>query len=281
MNIFMTISTPQKERLPFLLIFLLTILFLIVSIIALVSGWQTIFLNQFNFPIILTWLYHVRPGVVFPVFIACSYFVLITIFSNDPGIPEDALVQVSISILVAGVMTYLSVIRIQGEDALKKNEEFNRGLVKDISNQVVVSGPDRETRYVNPASATMPGYSAVEIVGTVMMTYLAFDQHAEIEKDTDELFSSGKGNSLDIGISSRAGQHHAVVPIESPLDFRDHPGVLFRLVNEIPPGMTRFADHLIVTVFFHLMDNAMRYHGKIPFIRFSADEQMRNKMAIT
>jgi len=44
-----------------------------------------------------------------------------------------------------------------------------------------------------------------------------------------------------------------------------------RLVNDIPMDMMVFADQLIVKVFFNLMDNAVRYGGKITFIRFSAD----------
>ena len=70
-------------------------------------------------------------------------------------------------------------------------------------------------------------------------------------------------------------------PSDHSFLYRQYYRVGLRLVNEIPPGLTRLADHLIVKEFFHLMDNAMKYHGKIPFIGFSADEQMRNKMAIT
>jgi signal transduction histidine kinase len=46
-----------------------------------------------------------------------------------------------------------------------------------------------------------------------------------------------------------------------------------RLVNDIPGDMTVFADQLIVRVFFNLMDNAVRYGGKITTIRFSADNR--------
>ena len=43
-----------------------------------------------------------------------------------------------------------------------------------------------------------------------------------------------------------------------------------RVVNDIPDGTTVFADPLIVKVFYNLMDNAVRYGGKIATIRFSA-----------
>jgi signal transduction histidine kinase len=40
--------------------------------------------------------------------------------------------------------------------------------------------------------------------------------------------------------------------------------------NDLPAGTEVFADPLIVKVFFNLMDNAVRYGGKITTIRFSA-----------
>jgi len=46
-----------------------------------------------------------------------------------------------------------------------------------------------------------------------------------------------------------------------------------RLVNDIPAGLAVFADQLIVKVFFNLMDNAVRYGGKITTITFSVLER--------
>ena len=42
--------------------------------------------------------------------------------------------------------------------------------------------------------------------------------------------------------------------------------------NDLPAGFEVFADPLIVKVFFNLIDNALRYGGKITTIRFSAEE---------
>jgi len=43
--------------------------------------------------------------------------------------------------------------------------------------------------------------------------------------------------------------------------------------NEIPAGLEVFADPLMTRVFYHLMDNAVRYGGKITFIRFSSEDR--------
>jgi signal transduction histidine kinase len=42
--------------------------------------------------------------------------------------------------------------------------------------------------------------------------------------------------------------------------------------NDLPSGTEVFADPLVVKVFYNLMDNAVRYGGKITTIRFSAPE---------
>jgi len=42
--------------------------------------------------------------------------------------------------------------------------------------------------------------------------------------------------------------------------------------NDFPAGMEVLADPLVVKVFYNLMDNAVRYGGKITTIRFSAEE---------
>ncbi len=42
--------------------------------------------------------------------------------------------------------------------------------------------------------------------------------------------------------------------------------------NELPAGKEVFTDPLIVKVFYNLIDNAVRYGGKITTIRFSARE---------
>jgi len=43
--------------------------------------------------------------------------------------------------------------------------------------------------------------------------------------------------------------------------------------NELPAGAEVYADPLIAKVFYNLMDNAVRYGGKITTIRFFAEER--------
>ena len=53
-----------------------------------------------------------------------------------------------------------------------------------------------------------------------------------------------------------------------------------RLMNEVPAGAEVFADPLIVKVCYNLMDNAVRYGGKIMTIRFSVEESSDGYMIV-
>jgi signal transduction histidine kinase len=50
--------------------------------------------------------------------------------------------------------------------------------------------------------------------------------------------------------------------------------------NDLPDGAEVFADPLIVKVFYNLMDNSVRYGGKITTIRFSVEEAGANHLIV-
>ncbi|MEI6293665.1 MAG: PAS domain-containing sensor histidine kinase [Methanomicrobiales archaeon] len=53
-----------------------------------------------------------------------------------------------------------------------------------------------------------------------------------------------------------------------------------RIKNDLPAGTGVFADPLVARVFYNLMDNAVRYGGKITTIRFSVDEREGNQVIV-
>jgi len=53
-----------------------------------------------------------------------------------------------------------------------------------------------------------------------------------------------------------------------------------RIINDLPPGFTIFADPLIERVIYNLMDNAARYGGKISTVRFFSLERDGNRVII-
>ena len=52
------------------------------------------------------------------------------------------------------------------------------------------------------------------------------------------------------------------------------------VTNDLPAGLDISADPLVVKVFYNLMDNAVRYGGKITTLRFSALEREGNEVIV-
>jgi PAS domain S-box-containing protein len=153
----------------------LTIAIFIISVISLLSGWQTIFQNLFYFPIILACVYYVKRGFVFSVLLACGYFVLMGCFSQDFVMLEGAFVRVLIFILVAGVITYLSMIRIRAEDTLYESKRQLDAMAANIPGVVY-------RYYVNPDGTTGFDYisgRSRQILGLENDNFTFFDRFTE------------------------------------------------------------------------------------------------------
>jgi two-component system cell cycle sensor histidine kinase/response regulator CckA len=223
--------TPRNRWGVLSLTALLTLVVLAVSVSSLASGLLTIFQNLFYFPIILACVYYVKRGFVFSIVLAFSYYFLLSLYSQDPAVLEGGLVRVVFFILVAGVITYLSVVRIRAEEALKESEEFNRGLVENIPNMVIVCDSNRNIRYVNPAATSTLGYSSKEMLGTDIIAYVIPCEHDEIATAMRERFSSGGERPLEIDLNTKEGKHLTVISTGAPLEFHDQPAVLILLAD--------------------------------------------------
>jgi len=109
---------PTKGWLTLILLSVLTLVSLIFSIVFVNLGPAVIFI-----PIILACMYYAKRGFVFSVFVAFIYFILTAALSSDPNVLQTAAIRVPFFILVAGVITYISLQRTRGEMALLKNTE--------------------------------------------------------------------------------------------------------------------------------------------------------------
>ena len=51
------------------------------------------------------------------------------------------------------------------EDELRKSDDFNKNLLSNAPNPVLVTNPDTSIRYINPAFETLTGFSREELIG--------------------------------------------------------------------------------------------------------------------
>ena len=150
MTILPPVPAPRNRWLPLVLITILTLAFLIFSIVLINLGQGLIFI-----PIIFACMYYVKRGFVFSVILVCVYSILTLSLSHDPNVLLLAVIRVPIFILVAGVITYLSLQKIRGEETLRESEERYRSLYADSRDAVMIVSPTRGFLAANPATVRL------------------------------------------------------------------------------------------------------------------------------
>lgn len=77
--------------------------------------------------------------------------------------------------------------------ALRTSELFNRGLVENLPNYIIVYGQDRQILYVNPSVSDVLGYNPEEIIGKSILTIIP----EELRKKISETITSRlNGNEM-------------------------------------------------------------------------------------
>jgi len=119
----MNIHIPKQA--PPILLSVTTACAIGLSFYALLSGWTTIFQNVYYFPIIIACAFYYVRGFLFSVFLSLVYLGCISVYTKDPAVLGGAGIRVVIFILVAGTITYLSLLKEQAtSDLAKKNFEL-------------------------------------------------------------------------------------------------------------------------------------------------------------
>jgi len=267
------------------------------------------------------------------------------------------------------------------EEALVESESFNRGLVENLPEYVIVYGPAGKILYVNPATERALGYHAEELTGTSVLSYVAPEYRDIVTAKMATRLEGSNPPIYEADIVAQDGLRRSVIVKGTPIQYHDSPAILLLLIdiserklaedalalankkltllsgitrhdinnqltilmgyltilkkkqpdpsfsdyylkvstaaqrissmiqftgeyekigvnapvwqdcrtltdtaakqaplgkimvkNDFPAGTEVFADPLIVKVFYNLMDNAVRYGGKITTIRFSVEE---------
>jgi PAS domain-containing protein len=130
------LKTIRSGWLPIVVIAVTTLAIIAISIYCLASGYFIIFQNLFYIPIIIACVYYTRRGFAFSVIIACLYFLLTIAFTRESSILLQAFVRVLIFVLVAGVITYLSLARKRVEESLRRQQDDLKGLVQERTVQL-------------------------------------------------------------------------------------------------------------------------------------------------
>jgi len=136
-----------------------------ISILSLMAGWFIIFQNLYYFPIIIACVYYAKRGFIFSVLVAGLYFALILAFTQDPAIIQGAIIRVAIFILIAGVVTYLSLKQIHVEEELKDSQRRLADIIEFLPDATFAIDTDGTVIAWNRAMEEMTGVRATEMLG--------------------------------------------------------------------------------------------------------------------
>jgi len=246
MTIQQSAPATQKGWLPLALITVLTLAIFIVSIISLLSGWLTIFQNLFYFPIILACVYYAKRGFVFSVLLACSYFVLMVIFSKDPVVLQGAVIRVLIFILVAGVITYLSIVRIRAEDAALQTRSNFEVFFNSIEDFFYVLDERGNILHTNETVIRRLGYTKSEILRQPVLKMPLPERQEGAGSNGQEQQAGARDLYLPMPLLTKDGH---LIPVETRVTKGEWEGkpVLFVVRKDISP--LKLSEEKFSTVF--------------------------------
>lgn len=300
-------SLKKKEWIPLTFLAVLTAGVLILSVISLHFGWTTIFQNLFYLPIIFACMYYVWRGFVFSVILACCYCILMAIFSTDPEVLWGALIRFLFFILIAGVITYLSMVRIRIEDSLRESERRLGEIIDFLPDPTFAIDTRGMVIAWNQAIEVLTGRSKSDMLGTgdyayssliygqkrpVLIDLVQQDNHDQGKKNPDvtqypvfmrdgnkiiaEAFAQhlnkGTGEHLWIIASPLYDRHGAIAgSIESIRDVTDrkHAEEAFKVANKKLKLLSSITRHDINNQLMVLQGYTGILRSKIPDPEFS------------
>ncbi|MCX6699163.1 MAG: PAS domain S-box protein [Methanomicrobiales archaeon] len=117
---------------------------------------------------------------------------------------------------------------------------------------------------------------------TVLMGFLSIIEQQQADHKLDEYFQKVTTAAKRISAMIRFTKEYEEIGVHAPrwqdcrtlVDTATKEAHLGKVLvqNDLSAGMELFADPMVVKVFYNLMDNAVRYGGKITTIRFSVTE---------
>jgi PAS domain S-box-containing protein len=121
--------------------------------------------------------------------------------------------------------------RKRAEEALRDSELFNRGLVENLPDYVIVYGTDGKILYVNPATEMALGYSAKEVVGTSVLSHIAEEHRDEVISRMRVRQEGRETPTYETDIVAKDGHRRPVIVKGTPIRYHDSPAFLILLVD--------------------------------------------------
>jgi len=188
-----------------------TLLAVGLSIYCLNSGWFIVFQNLYYLPIIISCVYYSKRGFVFSVFLAFLYFFLIIAFTRDAIILQQAIIRVLIFILIAGVITFLSLRRKQVEEALRETNSYLDNLFNYANTPIIVWNPQFRITRFNHAFEDLTGLKSEEVLGKEIDLLFPEDRREECLGHIRQTTGGERWEVIEIPILHRGGSVRTIL----------------------------------------------------------------------
>ncbi len=103
----------------------------------------------------------------------------------------------------------------QAEQAVRQLSEFNEGILRNMSEGIVLEGTDETFSFVNPAAASMLGYHVEELTGRHLASIIPSDQMAVVRGANDRR-AQGKSDRYELQLQRKDGTRILALVSGSP-----------------------------------------------------------------
>ncbi len=105
--------------------------------------------------------------------------------------------------------------RRQAEQAVRQLSEFNEGIVRNMTEGIVLEEADETLSFVNPAAASMLGYTVQELTGRTLSSIIRPDQIAMV-RAANERRAQGKSDRYELQFVRKDGERITALVSGSP-----------------------------------------------------------------
>jgi len=259
----------------------------------------TIVYTQFYYLIIvIAGLWYGRKAIWIALFYGSLQVIVTYILTNV--ISPDALLRSLIMLIVAFVIGtiveqmrgYYDQITEQNDQITEQNRELSDTNEKMHSLNTQLAESQEAFKIANKKLNLLSSITRHDINNqlSVLQEYLVILEKKQSDPSLNEYFQKTATAAQRISAMIQFTKEYENIGVNAPVwqDCRNLADIAAKQVtlgnvtvkNNIPAGIEVVADPLVIKVFYNLIDNAVRYGGKITTIRFSAEGSGDNHLII-
>ena len=125
----------------------------------------------------------------------------------------------------------LTAEKQEAYEALQESELFNRGLVENLPDYIIVYGTNGKILYVNPATEMALGYNEKEVVGTSVLSHIPKEYHDKVIPNMKVRLEGHEVPAYETDIVAKDGRRRPVIVKVAAIRYHGSPAFLGLLID--------------------------------------------------